>query len=124
MWANNPEMAKKWSKKEEHLRQETRVKSLIKKMVREKLMKSGALKQGLDENVLLQFLTGDPRAKIDAFYAMQNEGWGFGMDCHQRPQSPRGRKNGFRFFQTAAFNHVTGPMSRLREGSLSSASHP
>jgi len=35
MWANDPEMAIKWSKKEQKLKQETRVKSLIKKMVRE-----------------------------------------------------------------------------------------
>ena len=41
MWANEPEMAKKWSKKEEYLKQETRVKSLIKKLVKEGKLKEG-----------------------------------------------------------------------------------
>tara|TARA_Y100000361_G_scaffold149888_1_gene164776 strand:+ start:164 stop:2080 length:1917 start_codon:yes stop_codon:yes gene_type:complete len=35
MYANKPEMAKKWSKKEQKLKREMRVKHLIKKMVRE-----------------------------------------------------------------------------------------
>ena len=35
MWANNPEMAKKWEKKEKKMKKETKVKQLIKKMVRE-----------------------------------------------------------------------------------------
>ena len=74
LWATKPEVAKKLAKKEQKLKQETRVKSLIKKMVREKLAGRVSLKkEGLDENVLFQFMMGDPRAKIDAFYAMQKE---------------------------------------------------
>ena len=34
MWANDPEMAKEWEKKEK-MKKETKVKQLIKKMVRE-----------------------------------------------------------------------------------------
>ena len=34
MWANDPEMAKKWEK-EEKMKKETKVRQLIKKMVRE-----------------------------------------------------------------------------------------
>ena len=37
MYANNPEMAKKWEKKEKKMKKEQRVKQLIKKMVREEL---------------------------------------------------------------------------------------
>ena len=37
MWANDPEMAKKWEKKEKKMKREQRVKELIKKMVREEL---------------------------------------------------------------------------------------
>ena len=37
MHANNPEMAKKWEKKEKKMKREQRVKELIKKMVREEL---------------------------------------------------------------------------------------
>ena len=37
MWANDPEMAKKWEKKEKKMKKEQRVKELIKKMVREEL---------------------------------------------------------------------------------------
>ena len=36
MWANDPEMAKKWEK-EEKMKKETKVRQLIKKMVREEL---------------------------------------------------------------------------------------
>ena len=39
MWANDPEMAKKWEKKEKKMKREQRVKELIKKMVREELAK-------------------------------------------------------------------------------------
>ena len=40
MWANNPEMAKKWEKEEKKMKRETKVRSLIRKMVRE-MMKEG-----------------------------------------------------------------------------------
>ena len=39
MHANNPEMAKKWEKKEKKMKREQRVKELIKKMVREEMAK-------------------------------------------------------------------------------------
>ena len=39
MWANDPEMAKKWEKKEKKMKREQRVRELIKKMVREELKK-------------------------------------------------------------------------------------
>ena len=39
MWANDPEMAKKWEKKEKKMKREQRVKELIKKMVREEMAK-------------------------------------------------------------------------------------
>ena len=35
MWANDPEMAKKWEKEEKKMKRETKVRSLIRKMVRE-----------------------------------------------------------------------------------------
>ena len=35
MWANDPEMAKKWEKKEKKMKREQRVRELIRKMVRE-----------------------------------------------------------------------------------------
>ena len=37
MWANDPEMAKKWEKKEKKMKREQRVRELIKRMVREEL---------------------------------------------------------------------------------------
>ena len=37
MWANDPEMAKKWEK-EEKMKQETKVRQLISKMVRETML--------------------------------------------------------------------------------------
>jgi vacuolar-type H+-ATPase subunit I/STV1 len=39
MHANNPEMAKKWEKKEKKMKREQRVRELIKKMVREEMAK-------------------------------------------------------------------------------------
>ena len=45
MWANDPEMAKKWEKKEKKMKREQRVKELIKKMVREELAELGEAKE-------------------------------------------------------------------------------
>ena len=54
MWANDPEMAKKWEK-EEKMKRETKVKQLIKKMVREMMKEDFAgsypahMRKGLDK---------------------------------------------------------------------------
>ena len=44
MHANDPEMAKKWEKKEKKMKREQRVRELIKKMVREELAKMNEVK--------------------------------------------------------------------------------
>jgi len=46
MWANNPEMAKKWEKEEKKMKREQRVKELIRKIVREELAERKKLRGG------------------------------------------------------------------------------
>tara|TARA_B100001250_G_C19676694_1_gene733963 strand:- start:201 stop:1109 length:909 start_codon:yes stop_codon:yes gene_type:complete len=79
MWANDPEMAKKWEKKEKKMKKETKVREIIRRMVREIMSEgfAGGLKKESDRKkfdsdrrknaeVLGYTLTGtdDLRAKI------------------------------------------------------------
>jgi len=88
MWANNPEMAKKWEKKEKKMK---RVKELIKKMVREELAKmnedfAGAYPKGMrkkfdnkrrkQSEVLGYTLTGKDDIKTEIDDATIKEGKG------------------------------------------------
>ena len=61
MWANDPDMAKKWEKKEKKMKKEQRVKELIKKMVREELAK---LKEGKGVNKVLDMANNNSFGKL------------------------------------------------------------
>tara|TARA_R100000664_G_C2749448_1_gene136835 strand:+ start:701 stop:1273 length:573 start_codon:yes stop_codon:yes gene_type:complete len=72
MYANEPEIAKKWEKKEQ-LKKETKVRNLIKKMVREKNMKklSKTSKKKIREFILKERYSSDLN---DLFYQQHDLG--------------------------------------------------
>ena len=56
MYANNPEMAKKWEKKDKKMKREQKVKNLIKRMVREELGKLNEFDAKMQKNHFLNLI--------------------------------------------------------------------